>query len=355
MKKIGIITTGGDCSGLNSVIFRLVDGGLHRGHKMFGVLDGTDGLAADRAPKVESEVMEFTPDTLPAAYARMSGSMLRNGRPGAEPRKPNFQKNIKKNLAALGLDAVVLIGGNGSISLAKINPDVYSSVQLICIPKTIDMDIPLTDKTVGFDTAVNELAKYADQLLLTARSHHRWFVIQTMGRDSGFLCLHAGLAAGASAILIPEVKWKLPELVRFIAAKCRDGADYGLIFAAEGCRVRGRSGKVADIIARDLEAAGISARAEFPEHLQRSGDTAASDRILAAEYANAALNAIENNETFVMTAKRGGEIKTIDLAEITDAGVHIPDPNVPGMFVSNEYVSPDNPLIRVAAESGIFI
>jgi 6-phosphofructokinase 1 len=351
MKKIGIITTGGDCSGLNSVIYRLASAGIARGHKLFGILDGTDGLSGS-----EPDVIAFDSGTLPAAYARLSGSILRNGHPRAlnyrTDRDGSFQRQVKKSIEKLKLDAIVLLGGNGSISLAQANPAVYASTQLVCIPKTIDMDIPLTDRTIGFDTAVAELVKYSDQLLLTARSHHRWFAVQTMGRDSGFLCLHAGLAAGASAILIPEIKWKMADLISHVK---KQPADYGLIFVAEGCRLRGRSGAVADIIVRDLAAAGIYARAEFPEHLQRSGDTSASDRILAAEFADAALNAIENNETFVMTAKSGNEVKTIALADVIDAGVPLPDPNVPDMVVSNEYVPPAHPLIRVAMESDVFV
>jgi 6-phosphofructokinase len=197
MKKIGIMTTGGDCSGLNSVISRLVSSGIKRGHKMFGILDGTDGLSMDNP-----NIIEMNADTLPAAHARLSGSVLRNGHPNAKnyrnDKNKTFQTNLKNTIKKSKLDALILLGGNGSISLANANPTVYSSVQLISIPKTIDMDIPMTDVTIGFNTAVSELVKYADQLLLTARSHHRWFVVQTMGRDSGFLCLHAGLASGAS-------------------------------------------------------------------------------------------------------------------------------------------------------------
>jgi len=322
---------------------------------MFGILDGTDGLSTNTP-----NVIEFDNDTLPAAYARLAGSILRNGKPSAFNyqtavkcgKGKDFQTNVKNSIEKLKLDAIVLLGGNGSISLANTNPAVYSSVQLICIPKTIDMDIPLTDRTIGFDTAVGELVKYADQLYLTARSHHRWFVVQTMGRDSGFLCLHAGLAAGASVILLPETKWKMPALIEHIK---QQPTDYGLIFAAEGCRLRGRSGAIAEIITRDLKAAGLSTRAVFPEHLQRSGDTIATDRILAARFANAALNAIENNETFVMTSLQNGAVKTISITDVINAGVELADPNIPGMSVSNEYVSPSDPLIKVAKESGIFI
>jgi 6-phosphofructokinase 1 len=317
-------------------------------------MDGTDGLSG-KAP----EAIKFSNDTLPAAYARLSGSILRNGHPAAlnyrTAKGGDFQNAVKKSIEELKLDAIILLGGNGSISLANANPAVYASTQLVCIPKTIDMDIPMTDRTVGFDTAVAELTKYADQLLLTARSHHRWFVVQTMGRDSGFLCLHAGLASGASAILIPEIKWKMPDLIKHITYHISHVTDYGLIFVAEGCHVRGRSGAIADIIVRDLTAAGIGARAEFPEHLQRSGDTAASDRILAARFAAAALAAVENNETFVMTAKCGGEVKTLALADVVAAGVPIPDPNIPGMSISNEYVSPSDPLIKSATDLGVFV
>ncbi|MDR2268997.1 MAG: 6-phosphofructokinase [Rickettsiales bacterium] len=369
-KKIGIMTTGGDCSGLNNVIFRLVQSGLGRGHEMFGILDGTDGLSRELRVKssefrvmsisanseLNKNIIRFAYDTLPAAYSRLSGSILRNGHPNAlnyrTTKGDEFQKQVKKSIEKLKLDAIVLLGGNGSISIAHSNPHVYASTQLVCIPKTIDMDIPLTETTIGFQTAVSELVKYADQLLLTARSHHRWFVVQTMGRDSGFLCLHAGLAAGASAILIPEAKWKLPDLISHIK---KQSTDYGLIFVAEGCHIRGRSGAVADIIVRDLTAAGISARAEFPEHLQRSGDTSAPDRILAAEFAASALAAVENNETFVMTARQNGTVKTIPLNDVINAGVIIADPNIPKMFVSNEYVSADDPLVKTVAALGIFI
>jgi 6-phosphofructokinase 1 len=349
-KKIGICTSGGDCSGLGSAIFRLADMGAMRGHEVFGITDGYDNLAQKTMPA--GAVIRLDSETAGAAYARLSGSMLGNGRLGVAPNKPDFHKNVAKNLKSLGLDALVLIGGNGSISLAHAHPSDYSSLQLVCVPKTIDNDVPLTDKSIGFDTAVNELAKFADQLWMTARSHGRWFVVQTMGRDSGFLCLHAGLAAGAGAILIPESKWKLPDLIGFVK---NSGRRCGMIFAAEGCKVRGRTGRIADIIAKDLERAGIPARAQIAGHLQRGGDTAAPDRIMAAEFACAAIGAVENNETFVMTALQNGIVKTIPISEMIAAGSPIPDPNISGAMVSNEFVPPDYPLVRTARSCGIFL
>ena len=351
LKRIGIMSTGGDCSGLNSVINRLVYSGLSRGHKMFGILDGTDGLSMPKP-----EIIELNYKTIPPEYMRLSGSFLKNGNPNAlnyrTDKTGQFQKNMKAAILKLKLDAIILIGGNGSLSLANTHASDYSSIQLVCIPKTIDMDIPETDITLGFSTAVNELVKYADQLLLTARSHHRWFIVQTMGRDSGFLCLHSGLAAGARAILIPESKWKLPKLMEHIK---KEPLDYGLIFVAEGCTIRGRSGKVSDIIERDFTKAGISCRAVFPEHLQRVGDTVATDRIVSAEFAVCALDAIENNETMVMVTKKQGIIKTISLQNVVVSGIIVEDPNIKGFFMSNEYVSEKDPLLKVAKDLKIFI
>ena len=355
MKKIGILTTGGDCSGLNSTILRLTQIGTRRGHQMFGLPDGTDVLTSQARATMDM-LVPLTPTSLPADMNRMSGSHLQSG----NARNVNWRNctleecknNTRKNLKALGLDALVIIGGNGSMSLSYTNKDAYAAVQLVYIPKTIDMDVPLTDSCIGFKTAVNELTKYADQILLTARSHHRWFVIQTMGRDNGFLALHAGIASNASAILIPESKWKLEDLIKHIK---KQPTDYGIIMVSEGCEIRGHSGKPADIIVRELTKHGISSRAGHPEHMQRAGDTIAKDRILAATYANAAMNAIDNSETMVATLEKDNVVRTVPLEEIMNAGRPVDDPNIGDMMVTTLYVSEDDPLIQTAIESGIFI
>lgn len=354
-KKIGIMTTGGDCSGLNTVIQRIVDGCIRRKWDVIGILDGTDGLCCTPAKTVD-----LTNTDSQFASAHLAGSILSNGHAGAEnfisaahAGKLNaFNKKLKKSLQDLELDALVLIGGNGSLSLAHLYREIYTSVSLVCIPKTIDMDIPLTDKTIGFDTAVQQLVNYCDQLLLTARSHHRWFIVQTMGRDCGNLALNAGVAVGAWAILIPEIKFDVENLVKHIKQSKRD---YGIIMVSEGISIRGHSGKPADMISRALNNANIPNRTAYPEHLQRAGDTVASDRILATGFAETALTAIENQETYVMTALQNGQFKTVSLSDFFAAGKHQPDPNIADTMTSNAYVNSDDILLRIATDAGIYI
>lgn len=355
MKRIGVMTTGGDCSGLNTVIQRLYRGAQLRGWQLIGILDGTDGLCT-----TPPRAIEFNDDTLPIENARLAGSFLHSGHAGAlnfesaakSGKMEYFNRQLRKSLLELKLDAVVLIGGNGSISLAWRNREIYAGLQLICIPKTIDMDIPLTDRTIGFDTAVQQLTSFCDQLMLTARSHHRWFVTQTMGRDCGQLALNAGIAIGASAILIPEIKFNVDSLVKHIA---NAPTDYGIILVSEGVSLRGHSGKPADIISRKLTAAGIMNRTAFPEHTQRVGDTTAADRILATRMADCALHAIENNETYVMTAINECKCQTISLADFFNTGFVNQDPNIPDLQTSDSYVSPDDPLLDIATDMGIYI
>ncbi len=356
MKKIGIMTTGGDCSGLNTAIYGIVIGAARRGWATYGILDGTDGLVG-----ATPNMVRITPDTLPPEQMPMAGSILRNGNVGAtnnferavqSGKLPQFTKQLKKNLAAAKLDALILIGGNGSISLAWNTRDIYSDLQLICIPKTIDMDIPLTDRTIGFDTAVSQLTGFCDDLMLTARSHHRWFVVQSMGRNSGALALTAGVSSGATAILIPEIKFDIDKLVNHIK---NAPTDYGIIMVSEGVRLRGHSGDAATMISRKLTAAGIANRTAFPEHIQRAGRTTPTDRILAISMANAALDAIENNETYVMTALQNGEITTVGIDRVVSSGHPGRDPNITGLVISDATVDMDNPLLVTADNMGIYI
>lgn len=354
-KKIGIMTTGGDCSGLNTVIQRVVDGCIMRKWNVIGIKDGTDGLY-----NTPASTLDLSHGAFQFANSHLAGSILSNGNSGntnfedsaRAGKLTSFNKRLKKSLAELNLDAMILIGGNGSLSLAHMYREIYNDVSLVCIPKTIDMDVPMTDKTIGFDTAVQQLVSYCDQLLLTARSHHRWFVVQTMGRKCGQLALHAGVAIAADAILIPEVKFDIDNLVKHIKQSKRD---YGIILVSEGITIRGHSGKPADMVSRKLTAAKIANRTAFPEYIQRAGDTIASDRILAAGFAETALTAIENNETYVMTSYKNGEFRTVSLNDFFANGKPEKDPHITGAMTSNAYVEPDNILLHIADDMGIYI
>lgn len=354
-KKIGIMTTGGDCSGLNTVIQRIVDGCVRRKWKVVGIKDGTDGLYSNPV-----QTIDLTDGVIQFASSHLAGSVLSNGNAGntnfessARAGKLSaFNKKLKKSLQDLNLNALILIGGNGSLSLAHLYSEIYNNVQLVCIPKTIDMDVPLTDKTIGFDTAVQQLVSYCDQLLLTARSHHRWFVVQTMGRDCGQLALHSGVAINADAILIPEIKFDVNNLIKHIKQSKRD---YGIIMVSEGISIRGHSGEPATMILRELDKANIPNRTAFPEYIQRAGDTVAADRILASGFVDTALQAIESGETNVMTVIQNGEYKTISLSEFFAAGKQEKDPKIIGAMTSNAYVEPDNILLHIATDMGIYI
>ena len=354
-KRIGIMTTGGDCSGLNTVIQRIVRGATVRGWRVIGIRGGTDGLY--RTP---ADAIELTDENMPVELSRISGSVLHNGSDGVmnfeaaaeQGSLTQFVERLHKNLSDLNLDTLVLVGGNGSMSLAWSFKELYAGVKLVCIPKTIDMDVPMTDATIGFNTAAQQLTTFCDQLILSARSHRRWFVVQAMGRDCGKLALEAGVATGATAILIPEIKFSMDSLISHIK---NAPTDYGIVIVSEGVSLRGHSGRAADMISRGLSAAGIACRAEYPEHFQRSGDTTATDRIIASSMADCALRAIENNETYVMTALQNGSCQTIALADFFNHGDLIPDPHIPGVQTSNAYVEPDDPLLRVATDLGAYI
>lgn len=356
MKKIGILTTGGDCSGLNTAIYRIVHGATLRGWRVFGILDGTDGLFS-----TPPHCLELTTDTLTLEYSHLAGSFLHNGHAGSmnfetaieTGKVAKFNRRLRESLRDMELDALILIGGNGSTSLAWAHHEIYRDLQLICMPKTIDMDMPLTMRTIGFDTAVEQLTKFCDQLLMTARSHHRWFVVQSMGRDCGQLALNAGLACNASAILIPEIKFDVDALIEHINDS---PTDYGIVMVSEGIKLRGHSGRPADMISRKLTSAGISNRTAYPEHYMRAGDTVATDRILATRMADCALNAIENNETYVMTIlDEDNQVRTVSLADFVSAGKLVADPNVPELKTSNAYVTDDDPLLQVARDMGVYI
>jgi len=177
-----------------------------------------------------------------------------------------------------------------------------------------------------------------------------------MGRDVGALALHTGVAVGADAILIPEIRFKPEKLIEHIRKIENDtGRDYGLIVVSEAIKMRGHSGRAGDMISRELKKANINNRPVFPTYRQRTGDTCAADRILAARFAACAMDAAENHETYMMCALQGDDVKTIPITDMFQAGEIKPDPHVPNVFTSNHFVSDNDPLLETAVQMGAYI
>jgi 6-phosphofructokinase 1 len=352
-KRIALITTGGDCAGLNNTIFDIIRGADARGWEVLGIIDGTDGL-------LQGKVIKLSRDDFPCGLQNNPGSLLQNGvyasshqkyweRAFADGTKNKLFKEMDRALKKLRLDALIYIGGNGSISWAYKVPEIYDDLQLIFIPKTIDMDIPLTSNTIGFDTAVQQLSNYIDVISQSARSHHRWFVVEAMGRDSGHLALRGGIAGGSDAIIIPELDsiFDMKKLIKFIKDT---GRDYGTITVAEGCRVS--AAEIADAINK----AGMSGRACVADYFQRGGVTVAHDRLLASQFAAKALDEIEKGATCKMVCiDDAGQVSSASVQELYDNGLHHGDPNVPSIVVAYDIIHENDPYLEAALDLGIFL
>lgn len=361
IKKIGIITTGGDCSGLNTAIYRIIQACNQRGWKCFGILDGMDGLMAR-----PQRIIPLTMKSVELFWARISGSYLQNGsykgtalglKDSILANKENeFIRKMTDSVKRLGFDALILIGGNGSMSLAYRHLKIYNNLQFIGIPKTIDMDVPGTDITIGFSTAVSQLTQFSDDILMSARSHHRWFIIQAMGRDVGYLPLTAGIASYADAIIIPEIAWSESGLLNHIKKIEKDtGRDWGIIMVSEGVKSKSKNKSVVESISEMLFKNKYNNRVVNPGHLQRGGDSDSDDRIVATSMAMTAIGAIEAGETNVLVVRENDEYKTISLDKMFHSGEIVADPKVPNVYASFSYVEESNPLLKVAKSLGIYL
>lgn len=349
-KRIAVLTSGGDCSGLNAVIWGLIRACEQHGWELIGIKNGTDGF-------IMGETIALNRETFPHCAINTSGSFLgsvvyKTLRSkgefswGGDKNEPAYHK-LKDGIKALNLDAIITIGGNGSISWLQNAPELYENHQVVFIPKTIDMDMPLTRGTIGFATAVSQLALYIDSVAQSARSHRRWFVVEAMGRDSGHLALRGGLAGGADAIIIPEVNVKMGDLVKFVD-EC--GRDNGIIVVGEGSNLR------KDDIAKALTDSGVPTRTFSVDYFQRGGTTIAQDRLLAARMASGAIDALARGETDIMMRMDDvGEVSTISTAEFMTSGIMAPDPNIPNVHVSydNVHVNTDR-YLKSARSLGIF-
>ncbi|ADD44687.1 6-phosphofructokinase [Stackebrandtia nassauensis] len=321
--RIGVLTGGGDCPGLNAVIRAVVRKGVQQyGHEFVGFRDGWRGPIENKTtPLGVNEVRGILP---------RGGTILRSSRTNPYKVDGGVDK-VRSTLTELGVDALIAIGGEDTLGVAKKLTD--DGIPVVGVPKTIDNDLGATDYTFGFDTAVNIASEAIDRLHTTAESHHRCVVVEVMGRHAGWIALHSGLAGGANAILVPEKRFSVAEVVRFVESRFE--IDYSpIVVVAEGAQPaegemvtqdKGldafghvRLGGIGQWLSDEIEKhTGKESRAVVLGHVQRGGTPTAYDRVLATRFGLHAIDAIHEGDYGKMVALRGTDIVRVELSEAT--------------------------------------
>jgi 6-phosphofructokinase 1 len=378
-KKIGILTSGGDCPGLNAVIRAVVKSATQQGWEIYGIPYGTDGFMAIAQGQYSPADLRFRehgydmPGMLQGVdiLQFLSGSILGSLSKG-HPELPGVMTNILKGYDQLGLDAVITVGGDGSLEIIY-DLALKGQWNLVAIPKTIDNDVPFTERSIGFDTAVNTVTNALYDLTFTAASHDRVMVVQIMGRDAGHLSLHGGIAGGADVILIPEriptiTTAILDQICHCIAQLRQAGRKFALVVVSEGVRnAEGEKEKyIGDYLAaqlrdrsRELCQTGkedfcgleqVDTRSTTLGHIQRSGTPTSADRLLASAFGTKAVELIaaENYNQLVVWAS--GTVQTKPLDDVI--------PLIQQRHQAHQCTSPVQPndlMVDVAKSLGIFL
>src|SRR5215470_17295459 len=325
--RVGVLTGGGDCPGLNAVIRALVRRGIQDfGLEFVGFRDGWRGpMEADTVPLDVSAVRGILP---------RGGTILGSSR--TNPYRENGSgrsgiERIKDNLAGLGVDALIAIGGEDTLGVAtRLHAE---GIPVVGVPKTIDNDLGATDFTFGFDTAVNIAMDAIDRLHTTAESHHRALIVEVMGRSAGWIALHSGMAGGANVILIPERPFDIEQVCEYVEQRFQ--SHYSpIVVVAEGAHPKSldeavgmqeldefghtRFGGIGQLLAAEIERrTGKEARVAVLGHIQRGGTPTAFDRVLATRFGVQAARAVADGAFGTMVALRGTDIVRVPLAEAT--------------------------------------
>ncbi len=297
MKKIAVYSSGGDAPGMNAGIRAAVRTALARNVQVVGVIGGYAGM-------LEKNFWDLNLRSM-ANIIQRGGTILKTGR-CLEFQKPEFRKQAVENLRAIGVDGMICVGGDGSFRGAHA---LWSEHQIPVtgIPGTIDNDIFGTDSTIGFDTAVNTALECIDKIRDTAASHDRLFIVEVMGRNSGLIASHVGLAGGAEAIFTPEISTTIDQAIDRIKAGLAKGKTSSILVAAEGQK----PGRAYDLAEQIRKKAGLEAKVCILGHIQRGGSPTAADRILATRLGSAAVEGLLGGEKDVMYGVQGGQIVTV--------------------------------------------
>ncbi|MCB9991295.1 MAG: ATP-dependent 6-phosphofructokinase [Rhodospirillales bacterium] len=330
-KRIGILTSGGDCAGLNAAIRAVVHRANLLDWETIGIIDGTAGLLEDKP-----EYRVLTPNEFDGNIMRMGGTILgttNKGNPFAFPMPDGTTKNLSGKIVdgfkALNVDAVIGIGGDGSFAILKKLAE-QGKINMVGIPKTIDNDIGMTETSIGFDTAVAVATEALDRLQPTAASHDRVMVLEVMGRDAGHIALSAGISGGADVILIPEVKYSIENIAKKIKQVKESGRNFALVVVSEAVKtVKGdklelmytggekRYGGIGHYLVQKIaEETGSETRVTVLGHVQRGSQPTYNDRLLASAFGVKAVDLIKEGKFGRMVAWSNRQV--IDVA-IEDA------------------------------------
>jgi 6-phosphofructokinase 1 len=331
IKKIGILTSGGDCAGLNAVVMSVVNAATKFGWEVYGIHDGTDGLT--NRPLSYEILTETNFSNSP--WPRMAGSYLGSLNTGVRESQEVLAQRFGEGVRELGLDAVLVVGGDGSMNIVS-GYCKTAGVKMIGIPKTIDNDTPLTDFSVGFNTACQACTNALDDLMTTARSHHRALILEVMGRDAGHLAMHSAIAGFADICLVPEIPYTLAGIINKLEQIKASGRTSALIVVSEGVKTeKGEAvtsaknlvgekinGGIGDYLSNliNSEYKGFQTRVTKLGHVQRSGNPTSSDRELAVILGAEAVRLLAEGHTNRMVALTNGQVTSFDLNEVVEAG-----------------------------------
>ena len=324
MTTIGVLTGGGDCPGLNAVIRAVTRAAFARGWGVTGIKNGWRGL-------IDDHVEEFSTFSVAGIISR-GGTILGTSR--TDPfREDGDVERIRQTLGRRGIDALVVIGGDGTLRVAEM---MYRQVAipLVAVPKTIDNDILGTDTTVGFDTAVSIVTDAIDRLHTTAESHHRIMVVEVMGRDAGWIAIIGGIAGGADEILVPEVPFDIADVCCHLKDRYASGRKSSIVVVAEGSEpadpeafMSGLTASdatghecimgIGNLVGREIQQRlGVETRVTVLGHVQRGGPPTPYDRIIATRFGVKAVDAVSEGKYGMMTALCGSEITLVPLSYV---------------------------------------
>ena len=368
MRKIAILTAGGDCPGLNAVIRGAVKTAEYNNVEVYGFLEGYKGLLENRYIKLDSKAVSgilHRGGTILGSHNATNTFAVPEIKPNGERIFVDKSFEIAERLKNEGFDCIIVVGGDGSLKSAR--DYMFRGINVIGVPKTIDNDVPFTDVTFGFNTAVDVATEAVDRLHTTAASHGRIMVLEVMGRYAGWIALSAGIAGGADTILIPEIPYDLDCVMKKIEQRRNVGKNFSIIVVAEGAVPKAGTRAIREIeeanngldvvklggagayVAKHIEElSGQEARATTLGYLQRGGNTSPYDRILSMEYGSAAMQLAIEEKFGRMVTMLNGRIQSISLDEVAGKDTEI------GSKSSNlKLVNLDGDLIKTARRVGI--